>query len=371
MKKIVIAPDSFKGCLDAAAVASAMEQGVHRALPDAECMIVPLADGGEGTLEALLRTPGTRAETVATHDAFMRPNTSRIAKLPNGDFAVELAEICGIEHHKHELNALNATSFGLGEAILAAHCKGAKHIVIALGGSCSTDGGAGMLQALGAVFRDRDGRKIPDGVGGGALSQIAAIDESGLPDLKITVATDVTSPLTGSSGAAFVFSPQKGASENEVKLLDENLCRFAALSADSGTTPGDGAAGGTAFALRRFLHGAIVSGGKMVVELAGLEKALKNADWLLTGEGRSDAQTTAGKICFIAAQTARKNGIPTALLSGAVRNKAALEPFFAKIVSVSPPDIPLEDAIKNAGAYIEAAAASLFTRCADRPVTGA
>ncbi|MDD4816516.1 MAG: glycerate kinase [Victivallaceae bacterium] len=360
MKRIVIAPDSFKGCLDAAAVASAMASGVLSVLPDAECLTIPLADGGEGTLEALLRTPGAVAETAAVHDAFMRPAAARIAGLSGGGFAVELAEVCGIERHRNELDAKRASSFGLGEAILAAHEKGAKHIVVALGGSCSTDGGAGMLQALGAIFTDRTGRRMPDGIGGGALPQIAAIDVSHLPALKITIATDVTSPLTGPDGAAFVFSPQKGASGKEVVMLDNGLRHFAELAADPGDAPGDGAAGGVAFALRRFMNGSTVSGGKMVMELAGLERALENADWLLTGEGRSDAQTAAGKICFLAAQTAEKHGVPTALLSGAIRDRAVLTPFFARMISVSPPEVALDDAIKNAAGYLKSAAASLF-----------
>lgn len=360
MKKIVIAPDSYKGCLSAAEVAAAVAAGVSKAFPEAELVLLPLADGGEGTLDALLRVPGSEAVEVNAHDAFMRPVRSRIAKLPGGRFAVELAEICGIERHRDELSPLRATSYGVGMAILAAASFGAAEIVVSLGGSCSTDGGAGLLQALGALFIDENGNPLPPGIGGGALSRIASADFSAIPKLNITVATDVTSPLCGRLGAAYVFSPQKGASCDEVKLLDANLRHFANICGGPGVSPGDGAAGGCGFAMRAVCGGKVTSGALLVMEMLGFGEALNGADLLITGEGCSDAQTLAGKLCFQAAAAARKRGVKTALISGALRDAAELKKVFGGIIAASPPDAPLDYAILHAREFIAAAAESLF-----------
>ncbi|MEA4863231.1 MAG: glycerate kinase [Victivallaceae bacterium] len=362
MKKIVIAPDSYKGCLPADEVAEAVAAGLRKVFPAAELVLLPLADGGEGTLQALLRLPGAEAVEIQSRDAFMRPLRARVAKLPGGRFAVELAEICGIERHKDELSPLRATSYGVGLAILSAASFGATEIVVSLGGSCSTDGGAGILQALGAVFRDEAGNKLPPGLGGGGLARIATVELTGIPELNIVVATDVTSPLCGESGAARVFAPQKGATPDEVRMLDADLRRFAELCGRDGSSPGDGAAGGCGFALRAVCGGRTTSGATMVMDMLGFGEALDGADWLITGEGCSDAQTLAGKLCFQAAEAARKRKVKTALISGALRDRERLDGFFDLTAAASPADVPLDEAIRNAATYIEKAAESLFRR---------
>lgn len=361
MKKIVIAPDSYKGCLSALEAARAIEKGLRRIMPEAEYLLLPLADGGEGTLDALLRTPGARAVQIKTFDAFMRPAEARIAELPDRCFAVELAEICGLERHKSELAPLAATTFGAGCAIGQAIGLGARKIIAAIGGSCSTDGGAGLAQALGVRFFNKAGRPLPDGLGGGALAGIAGIDRSGmLPCCELVIASDVTSPLYGPDGAAFVFSPQKGASASEVRQLDANLRHYAGLAGSSGNFPGDGAAGGAGFSLRIFANGRTVSGGNLIMEQAGLDKALEGADWLITGEGCSDRQTKFGKLCGLAAERARRSGARTLLLSGAIRDADELRGSFDQLVAVSPEQMPLEEAIRRAEELIERAAGQLI-----------
>ena len=355
MARIVVAPDSFKGTLDAAATAAAIAAGWTSVRPDDELVLLPQADGGEGTLDAIAAaTPGAMVReaglVTGPHGA---PVPAHWLELPDGTAVVELAVSSGLTLMP-ELDARGATTRGLGEVIAQAIASGARALVVAAGGSASTDGATGALAALGARFLDADGRELPDG--GGALSRLAAIDRSGLVEAPpMRVLSDVTAPLTGPSGAAAVFGPQKGATPDEVAALDAGLARLAKVAAgparvlgrDEGasranalaptdrpriggevdaTTPGGGSAGGTGFGLAAFLGASIEPGAAAIADLTGLSAALAGADLLVTGEGRYDSQSSTGKVVGHAIAAARAGGRRVAVVSGAIGPGAALDP---------------------------------------------
>ncbi len=293
--KIVIAPDSFKGALRSHAVASFLADGWRRARSGDEVVEIPLADGGEGTAEALRLATGGRKIAVAAHDALSRPHTAEYVILGSGDTAVvEVAAASGIEALAlEELSPLSATTFGSGEVFLAALKSGVPEIVVGLGGSATLDGGAGFLQAMGVKYYDSSGALLPNGIGGGVLERIESVDVSELIPLvfqrKITIACDVINPLLGANGAAAVFGPQKGATPENVAVLERNLRHWAgvlkrAALADECDFPGDGAAGGLGFVLRNVLRAKTTPGAKMVIKLSGLRDALENAYLLITFE---------------------------------------------------------------------------------------
>lgn len=357
--KIVIAPDSFKNCLSAPRVAAAIARGIRSKMPDCQCVELPLADGGEGTCETLTSLfPGGKIVRLPAHDALMRPIDAFYGDLGNGRAVFEMAAASGIEHLKKEdLSAGHATTFGAGEILRHLLEKGFDDIVIGIGGSASTDAGAGFLQALGAVFFDREGRRLPDGIGGDDLERIEAIDATALqklpPELHIRVACDVTNPLTGPKGSAHVFSPQKGADAAEAARLDRGLEHFLALCVrqklSRGQQPGDGAAGGLGFALRNFVRSEMQSGAKLVFGLAGFRRHLADAFAVITGEGRTDAQTGGGKLCSEVAKAAAEAGKKTFLISGAITGDPdELGRVFDVFMSISPGAIPLEEAIASA-----------------------
>jgi glycerate kinase len=318
--RIVIAPDSFKGTLAADLVAEAIATGLARVLPAAEVLVRPVADGGEGTVAAALRAGySPRAARVSGPDG--RPVDTTIA-VDGATVVVELASAAGIGLAAPA--ALTATTRGVGELLRAALDTGARRLVLGIGGSATTDGGAGMLQAVGVRLLDADGSDLAPG--GGALATLDRIDATGvdprLAEVELVVATDVTNPLTGPRGAAAVFGPQKGATPDDVVTLDAALVRYAAilrrdLDVDVADSPGAGGAGGTA-AGALALGARLVSGAGLVCDLVGLSGAIAGAALVITGEGGLDEQTLSGKAPAEVAARARAAGVPCLALAGAV-----------------------------------------------------
>ena len=261
-----------------------------------------------------------------------------------------MASASGLELTGGRLDPMRATTRGTGELFRHLLDLGVRDFVIGIGGSATVDGGAGMLQALGVKLFDRTGTLLPPGAGGGTLPEVAQVDGSGLdPRLaksRIRIASDVNNPLCGARGAAPVFGPQKGASPEEVKQLDAALAHWAALWHDDGTAPGDGAAGGLGFALRKVLGGKMESGAELMLELVEFDRKAAGADFILTGEGRSDDQSLAGKLPGAVARHARKLGIPAILVSGALGpGSEELEKEFAACFSIAAGPGPLPEAL--------------------------
>lgn len=304
MMKFVIAPDSFKGGLTAKEAAEVMAEGIKRVYPDAEYVLIPMADGGEGTVQSLVDATGGKIVTARVHNPLNELVDADYGLLGDGKTAViEMAAASGLQFVNHETaNPLITTTYGTGELIKDALDHHVEKIIIGIGGSATVDGGAGMAQALGARLLNAQGQEI--GHGGGALADLARIDFTGLdPRLKavrIQVASDVTNPLTGKEGAAYVFGPQKGADGEMVKVLDNNLHHYAQVLTEYGgpdveQVPGAGAAGGLGAGLLAFTDAVMKQGVELVVEATRLKEKSKGADYVFTGEGGIDFQTKFGK----------------------------------------------------------------------------
>lgn len=327
--RIVVAPDSFKGSLRAPEVAAAMAAGIRDALPEVETAVLPLGDGGEGTLDSLLAATGAEVPTLEVHDPIGRPVRARYLLLPDGATVfIEMAEAAGLSRLTGgELAPREASTFGVGQLLRAALATGRRRVLLGIGGSATNDGGAGMLQALGARLLDREGRDLPPG--GAALAGLARIDLSGLRlprDVKIVVACDVTNPLTGPDGAAAVYGPQKGATAEDIDELDAALSRFAGVAAGLGRdcrhVPGAGAAGGLGFACLAFLGARLTRGAGLVLDTVGFDRAIEGAALVMTGEGRIDRQTLAfGKTIAEVADRARRAGVPVIALAGSLHEE--------------------------------------------------
>ncbi len=358
--KIIIAPDSYKGALRAPAVANALAAGWAAVRPDDEIITIPMSDGGEGLCEVLVNANGGSFMELPCHDALVRPRMARVGVI--GDTAVlETAEANGIELlTRDELNPEIATTYGVGELLrqLVEEHK-FKKIIAGIGGSATVDAGLGMLQALGAKFFTADGNELPAGAGGGSLAKIVRAEMVKI-DCEILVACDVTNPLTGANGSAAVFGPQKGATPEMVKTLDAGLANFAGLFGDGGKSPGDGAAGGLGFALRRILGAKLIPGAELVMEETGFVNALDGASLVITGEGCSDEQTVCGKLCARIADTAAAKGVSTVLCSGALRGDVKiLRSKFSGCFSISSGPSSLEEAISKTAENLEDTANSL------------
>jgi glycerate kinase len=322
--RVVVAPNAFKGTLDASHAARAIARGVIAAVPSADCRLRPIADGGDGTVDAHLAL-GYRELEVEVRDSSGHWHTAPIA-IRDGHAVVEVASTCGLAlASADDLRPLDATTLGLGDAVLAALDAGARRVSLALGGSASTDGGSGLLVALGARLLDTSGSALPPG--GGTLSAVVALDlddlDPRLAGCEFDVLADVTSPLHGPSGAACVFAPQKGATPEEVDLLDRGLRAWAevlrsATGRDAAAQPGAGAAGGVGAAAFAVLNARMTSGSAAVAEALGLDAALADADLVITGEGRLDAQSLAGKGCGHVIELARRHAVPVLVICGAV-----------------------------------------------------
>lgn len=324
--KLVLAPDSFKESLTARRAAEAMERGVRAALLEAEVVLLPVADGGEGTAETLVWASGGSLHEAVVTGPLGTPVVARYGMLGDGETAVvEMAEASGFHLVPVDRrNPLLTTTFGTGELIKAALDRGARRLIVAIGGSATNDGGAGALQALGARLLDGNGQPI--GLGGGALARIARIDTGALdPRLRavsMRVASDVTNRLHGPEGASAVFGPQKGATPEMVAVLDANLRRFADIlrrdaGKDVGMLPGGGAAGGLGAGLAA-CGGAIVPGIDLVLDALGFDAALRGAAAVFTGEGRIDEQTPRGKVVAGVTRRAGRQGVPVIAFAGSV-----------------------------------------------------
>jgi glycerate kinase len=350
--KIVVAPDSYKGNMRSAVVCEIIRAAILSEAPDAEVLAFPMADGGEGTVDAVVAATGGEFRELEVCGPLGEPVNARYGLLPDGSAVMEMASASGIELVPlTKLNPLDASTYGTGQIVRHLLEEGHTSIVMGIGGSATVDGGTGMAQALGYRFFDGNGNEIRDR-GGKVLSRIERIDASAVcPQLahaRIRVACDVTNPLTGPHGAAAVFGPQKGATPEMVEELDAGLLHFQQIAAVDGAA-GDGAAGGLGYGLRVFCNAEIVSGAQLIAETVGLPAALVGADLLITGEGRTDGQTASGKLCAVLADMARRHGAKSLLLSGALHGD--LESFldtFDYAFSISSGHASLEACIAHA-----------------------
>ncbi|MCL6262544.1 glycerate kinase [Craterilacuibacter sp. RT1T] len=359
----LIAPDSFKGSLPAARVAEAMAAGVRRADAQARLTLKPMADGGEGTLDTLYSVSGGLWRECVVHDAAGKMRTAAYLCLPDGCCVIEVAQVVPLTEVPGG-SALERSSLGVGELMLDALDQGATHLALALGGSSTNDGGAGLLLALGARFVDGQGRWLqpsPAGLQGLAQVDLSALDAR-LAHTRIELWSDVDHPLCGEQGASAVFGGQKGLSAAEQLAADEVLQRLAVLAGGEAQAQqaGAGAAGGMGWALL-LLGGQRTSGAQAVASHTGLAAALCEADWVLTGEGASDAQTLSGKAPFVVAQLAQAAGVPVSLLSGAIRPDGAgrLAAAFDGCFSLCSGPMPLTTAMAQAPALLEQACEQL------------
>ena len=368
--KILLAPDSFKECLSAAEAAAAMARGVRRVLPTAELVELPLGDGGEGTAAALCRATAGRWQTCRVRGPLGTPVEARLALLGDGHTAVvEMAEAAGL--HLVPAGARDparASTYGVGELIRAALDAGCTRLILALGGSATNDGGAGMAQALGARLLDRDGGELPPG--GAALRHLHRIDLAGLDPrlgtLRVDAACDVVNPLTGPTGAAAVFGPQKGATPPQVAALDAALTHYAAVVArdvglDMEREAGAGAAGGLGGGAMAFLGARLVRGVELVLDAVGFDYHLAGADLVLTGEGRIDGQTAYGKLPSGVAQAARAHGVPVVALAGQVGegSEQLRDCGIDAVFALAPGPVTLQHALADAARDLERVAAQV------------
>lgn len=349
--KIVFAIDSFKGSIGSVAAGRAAAEGARRVFPDAELVVAPLADGGEGTVDALVEGLGGERLSVAVEGPLGKPVMAKYGLLPDGRAVMEMAEAAGLTLvPPDERDILRASTFGVGQMISDALAHGATKILMGIGGSATNDGGAGMLQALGWRLLDQQGRDLPRG--GAALSRLDRIvPPPQLPKCAFRIACDVDNPLCGPRGASAVYGPQKGASPDDVALLDAALGKFAAVADPAGRhaeKAGAGAAGGLGFAFSALLGGELVRGAELVCEETHLAEAIAGADLVVTGEGRMDAQTACGKAPVGVARLAASLGVRTVALCGCVGdgaeavNDAGIAAFFPVLRCISTPEEAME-----------------------------
>ena len=356
--KVVISIDSFKGSLSSVEAGRAAAEGVRRACPDAVCVVRPLADGGEGTVDALAAGLGGEIRTVTVRGPMGRPTVARYALV--GDLAVmEMAQAAGITLvPPDERNPLLASTYGVGEMILDAVAQGARRFVVGIGGSATNDAGRGMLEALGLLDGQTRGTTPLVSFGSGARPRLQK------DDLSFQIACDVANPLCGPNGASAVFGPQKGATPEMVAELDARLRAFAAAHGDPGVTPGDGAAGGLGYAFRVFLGATLMPGVDLILATTKLEDEIADADVVVTGEGRLDGQTVMGKAPIGVARLAKRHDKPVIAFSGCVGdgveavNAAGIDAFFPILRRVSTLDEVLET--KTAAANLTATAEQVF-----------
>jgi len=370
--RVVVAPQSFKGSADAVAVASAIARGVRRALPDASVEEMPLADGGEGTVRALVRATKGTLRAARVRDPLLREIRAEWGVLGDGTTAiVEMAAASGLPL----LTALErdpriTSTRGTGELILAAAASGAHRIVIGIGGSATNDGGAGMARAIGYRFFDAEGNDLPEG--GAALASLARIDGQTDPRLvrpAIEVACDVRNPLLGPEGASAIYGPQKGATPEVVAELDRALARYADViegfvGRSIRDVPGSGAAGGLGAGLLAFLDARRVSGADLVLRAVDFTKHQKGAGLVITGEGRIDRQSGFGKLTGAVAAAARRAGIPVAGVAGSVG--PGHEALSLDAIAVASDGVSIAQAMADPLPLIERAAERVVHAALDR-----
>lgn len=357
---IVISPDAFKGSLTAEEVANTMAAAIRSIDPTIQLHILPIADGGEGTLESLVYETNGKLLQTTVSDPLHRPIEACIGLLgDNQSILIEMAQASGLPLvAKHERNPLLSTSFGTGELIRYGLSLGRRHFLIGIGGSATNDGGLGMLRALGMRFLTADGDEI---VSPNKLHLLSTIDDhlfdERIQQCTFTIACDVDNPFIGPNGASVVFGPQKGASEADISVLDQALTHFANIIEQSGRLAihhrkGAGAAGGLGGAFLAFFPCTLKSGIDVVLDAIQFEKAVTHADLVLTGEGKSDAQTIAGKAPFGVQKYARRQHVPTVLISGLIEQSDLLQPYFFEMHSIVNDTISVEQSTAHAQRYL-------------------
>lgn len=356
MKKIVVASDSFKGSLTSLEVAAGAEQGIHEVFPECEVVKVNVADGGEGTMDALRSTLGGQWVTVAAADPLGRPRDVSYVVLSDGKTAViEMSAASGLPLlEPQERNPMLTSTFGTGEMIVDALSRGCRRFLVGIGGSATNDAGMGMLEALGFRFIDKDGKVLPGR--GESLSEVVDIDMSHVsPEVKeseFIIACDVDSPFCGPRGAAYVFSPQKGADPQMVAELDAGMEHLAEVivrttGKDIRNIPGAGAAGGLGGGFLAFLNSRLERGIEMVLDAIAFDDIIRGSDLVITGEGRVDSQTLTGKTPFGIMKRAQKQNIRTVAIGGSVKLGDDDDVSgFDSIWPVTPEGMPLEEAMK-------------------------
>lgn len=370
--KIIIAPDSFKGSLDSAEISRRIAEGIRRIVPGAELVLMPVADGGEGTVDAFLTGASGTMQFATVHGPLGITVPAAYGLLPDGTGVIEMAAASGLPLvSENRRNPMRTTTRGTGELILALLDGGCRRIIIGIGGSATNDGGVGMAQALGVSFTDGEGREL--GNGGGSLSALARIDRSGidarLADCEIVIASDVTNPLVGERGASVVYGPQKGATSEMVRVLDANLRHLAdMIEAESGLRvhdlPGAGAAGGLGAGLIAFCGARIASGIDTVLDAVGFDAAVSGADLVITGEGRIDGQSVYGKVPVgvatraCAATRTRPTKLPVVAIVGGIGSGAEAVYGYGidAIVSIANGPMSLAEAIAQTGPLLADAA---------------
>jgi glycerate kinase len=368
--KIVVAPDSYKGSLTALAVAEAIERGARAVWPDAEVVKVPIADGGEGTVDALVVATGGRVEQRTVRGPLGEPVSARWGLLGGGEAAViEMAAASGLPLvPRDRRDPRVTTTYGTGELVRAALDAGVRRLVVGIGGSATNDGGAGFARALGVRFLDAAGAELPEG--GAALARLARVDLAGLDPrlagVDLEVACDVDNPLTGPRGASAVYGPQKGATPEVVRELDAALGRYAevaraATGRDVAGRPGAGAAGGLGAGLLFFTPARLRPGVEIVLETTGFDAIARGADLVITGEGRTDFQTAMGKAPVGVAAAAKRHGVPVVCLAGGLGPGAddVLAHGIDALLGTPAGPMSLEEALAGGAALVEAAAARL------------
>jgi len=383
--RIVIASDSFKESLGALGVCRAIADGVRDAAPDADVTLCPMADGGEGTVEALVDATDGRRLTATVSGPLGDPveamwgmlgERSQTDGMPTT--VVEMAAASGLPLLPTERrNPLLTSTYGTGQLVAAALNEGAGRIILGIGGSATTDGGAGCAQAVGVRFRDRAGCDLSDGLAGGSLSDIASVDVTGrdprLADCEIQVACDVDNPLCGPRGAAAVYGPQKGATPAMVEQLDGGLAHLADVIAhdlgrDVRDMPGAGAAGGLGAGLVAFLGATLRPGIDIVTEAVGLADRLAGADLVITGEGRLDAQSMMGKVVYGVGKVAKDAGVPAVAICGSIGEGATASLALIRgYFSIVNRPMSLDDALADAPRLLREAAANVVRTFAGRP----
>jgi len=333
--KVIIAIDSFKGCLTSKEANEAAAEGIRKVFPDAEIVEVPVSDGGEGYMEAFHAAIGGRLEEVNVRDPLMRPITAKYL-LHNDMAVIEIAQASGLTLlTNEERNPMVATSYGTGQLVADAIRKGAKHIIVGLGGSATSDAGMGMLRALVDAFSKK-----------GTWDDINVFK-----DVHFTIASDVNNPLYGEKGAAHVFAPQKGATQEMVVALDKRARKFAEVSAkhfgyDRSQMASAGAAGGLGYAFLQYLHAKSMSGIQLLLDTIRFKEIAQDADLIITGEGSADRQTLMGKLPMGILEQA--GPVPVVLIAGRISDcEELLEAGFAQVKCINPPGMPLEEAMRK------------------------
>ncbi|ABE74805.1 glycerate kinase [Psychrobacter cryohalolentis] len=366
--KILIAPDSFKESLEALDVCRAIQSGFSQVFPDADYKLLPMADGGEGTSAVLSYVLGGRWKEVHVHDPLMRPISAKYLLLPDATAVIEVAQACGLHLLTvAERNPVIASSYGVGELIADALREGVKRIIIGLGGSATNDAGLGMLTALGMRFHDSDDNMLAQG--GGALANLQRLDatsfHTSVLETMFEVACDVTNPLCGELGASAIFGPQKGASLQQVNDLDQALNHFASICEQHGyqnyqEIAGAGAAGGLGYALMSFCQAELKSGFDTVAKVTNLSQHIADADLVITGEGKLDAQSAMGKVAGGISHIAKARLTPVIAICGSVDGLESAQTSQFDIIMPSIQKLEsIENIFKNAYHNVEITATNI------------